>query len=176
MLNEEYQNVIIVSKTDIANAQADVIVNSSNGVGYMGGKRSIKKRCRGVAESLNYYTKGEIEREAMQKARRFPFVSSWICGTAKGGYFITGPHRLDCKCVFHAVTMSKPASRSSYQTVKKTLDHLGTFLNDNDYRTVALPMLGCGNGALDPKHVLHMIQEFAKDFPLITFYVYLGAD
>ena len=153
-----------------------ILVNSSNGVGYMGGKRSVKKKCRGVAESLNYYTKGEIEKEAMQKARRFPFVSSWICGTAKGEYFITKPHGLDCQCVFHAVTMSKPASRSSYQTVKKTLDHLGAFLNDNDYRTAALPMLGCGNGALDPKHVLHMISEFAKDFPLITFHLYLGAD
>ena len=39
---------VVVLKDDIENAQCDVIVNASNGVGYMGGKRSIKKRCSGV--------------------------------------------------------------------------------------------------------------------------------
>ena len=167
---------VVVLKDDIVNAQCDVIVNASNGVSYMGGKRSIKKKCRGVAESLNYFTKGEIEKEALQKARRIPFISSWICGMPKGSFFVTEPHGLNCKCVFHAVTMNKPASRSTYKVVKKTLNWLGVFLSDNDYRTVALPLLGCGNGALNKNEVLSMFSELAKEFSTITFYIYLGID
>lgn len=168
-------NVILI-KDDIENAQCDVIVNASNGVGYMGGKRSVKKKCRGVAESLNYFTKGKIEKEAMQKARRIPFVPSWICGVPKGDFFTTNPYGLNCKCVFHAVTMNQPGSRSTYKVVEKTLVCLGMFLSVNGYRTVALPLLGCGNGALNKNKILSMISEVAKEFSTIKFYVYLGTD
>ena len=36
---------------DICETDCDVLVNASNGIGYMGGKAGIRKRLPGVAES-----------------------------------------------------------------------------------------------------------------------------
>ena len=53
---------------EIAHAQADIIVNAANGCGWMGGKRCQSELHRGVAEHINYYTKGTVEEEALMKS------------------------------------------------------------------------------------------------------------
>ena len=42
---------------EIAQAQADIIVNAANGCGWMGGKRCQSELHQGVSEHINYYTK-----------------------------------------------------------------------------------------------------------------------
>ena len=59
---------------EIAEADTDVIVNAANGCGWMGGKRCRNELRRGVAEHLNFYTKGALEEEAVRAARRSPRI------------------------------------------------------------------------------------------------------
>lgn len=159
---------------DISNAKCDIIVNASNGVGYMGGKMSVKCKMRGVAESLNYFTKGEIEKESLINARKFPRISSWVIGKQKGEFFVTEGHGLKCDKVFHAVTMRYPACRSDLKTVQQLLFNLAMWCSENHYKTVALPLLGCGNGNLDNNIVRNEIYKIAKEYSDITFYLYIG--
>ena len=109
---------------DILNASADVIVNASNGCGWMGGKRSATKKYKGIAESLNFKTNGTIEKEAMIKARKFKSISSVIYGKEPGSIFTTDPHGLNCKEVIHAVTMRYPGTFSRYKNVEKVLESI----------------------------------------------------
>ena len=47
---------------DLVFAKADIIVNASNGCGYMGGRKCSKTIHKGVAEHLNFVTDGKIEK------------------------------------------------------------------------------------------------------------------
>ena len=89
---------------EIAQAQADIIVNAANGCGWMGGKRCQSELHQGVSEHINYYTKGAVEKEALISARKYPHISSWICGYKAGDFFTTSSGGLTCKQIIHAVS------------------------------------------------------------------------
>lgn len=154
---------IRIAYGDIALANADVIVNASNGCGYMGGKRCRKQLRRGVAESLNYHTNGKIEDESLRKARRFRKIPAWLFGVRAGGCFVTASHGLDCKCVFHAVTMRQPGSRANIKHIIEVLGHLHDFMTEHGYQNVAMPLLGSGTGGLSSDEVMQMIIEWAQN-------------
>lgn len=165
---------VIVSFNNIAEAKCDVIVNASNGVGYMGGSSSVKKRKKGVAENLNYATKGLLEKESLHNARRNKHISSWIYGRKKGDYFITDNCGLKCNKVFHAVTMRFPACRSDLHTVSLLLLKLANWCIVNNYRTIALPYLGCGNGNVSVELVNKEIHKVSDNFKELIFTIFTG--
>lgn len=152
--------MIRIINGDIANAHSDIIVNASNGCGYMGGKRCKSGLHRGIAESLNFHTNGSIEKESLLAARRFPKISAWLFGTQPGKYFITAPCGLHCKKVFHAVTMRYPGSSANLQHVDELLNHLYRFMRNNGYWSVALPLLGTGTGGLNHADVINMVIKY----------------
>ena len=160
----------IIENEDIAFACVDVIVNAANGVGFMGGAASAKKLCSGVAEHLNYYTQGKIEKEAKHVLKQ----NGKILGFAPGEIYITGSYDLNCKCVIHAVTMQIPGISSSYKAVEKCTEEIFRFLQDNGYFSVAIPLLGCGVGGLKADKVQEIIKKNADYYPDIKTSLYVG--
>ena len=65
---------------DITKANTDVIVNASNGIGFMGGIIGKHIKCEGVAESIHYETKGIVEKECKQKIKIHKFIPAIITG------------------------------------------------------------------------------------------------
>lgn len=157
---------------EIALAQEDVIVNAANGCGYMGGKRSRKKICSGVAEHINYYSRGRVEREASKAARKNTYISSWLCGHDAGTFFVTGSGGLGCKKIVHAVTMRYPGSRSSIQAVEQVVEKVFEYCYNSGFTSVAIPCLGCGTGGLNKDNVIDIIRRKAKDYPELDIRVY----
>lgn len=47
----------------------EAIVNASNGIGYMGGRVCVKELHKGVAESIQYVTKGAVEKLAKKNVK-----------------------------------------------------------------------------------------------------------
>lgn len=132
---------------DISSIPCEVMVNASNGRGYMGGKACAVKLKRGVAESMQFATHGLIEVEARNTVRSFG-KKAFFFGLPASSFFVTSSCGLPCIIVFHAVTMRNPASRSSIKVVYNCLMSLKKYCIDNGFTDIALPMLGCGNGGV----------------------------
>lgn len=158
---------------DISYAKTDVIVNAANGCGYMGGKKCIKELKQGVAESLNYYTHGKLEKEALINARKFKKIPSFIFGTHPGNLFTTPPCGLRCKVIIHAVTMRYPGSKSCIKTVKVLINKIFFISSLMGYESIAIPCLGCGTGGLNSNEVTNYIKEISRKYPLIKVYIYI---
>lgn len=54
-----------IVNNDICKIKCDTVINESNGIGYMGGLLGRCIKLRGVAESINYRTRGRVERDCM---------------------------------------------------------------------------------------------------------------
>lgn len=158
--------IILKSGEDIALSSADAIVNASNGVGYMGGKSGIRKRKRGVAESLHYVSKGEIEKLAREKCQEHS-----VFGYAPGSIFITPAPNLSAQSIIHAVTMRFPGSMSKLKTIKVLVEKIIQVAESNNYETVAVPMLGTGTGKLDSLKVMKIYEQYFNESKII-FQVY----
>lgn len=148
---------------NITDVPCAVMVNAANGVGYMGGKRCANMLFRGVAETMQFATHGQIEKAARQSVKDIGLFRS-IIGLAPGGYFITESCGLPCTYVFHAVTMRFPGSRSKAVWVKKCLLNLKSFCEEHELFDIALPYIGCGNGAV-PKVILSDLINIIFDEP-----------
>ena len=168
---KEYSNVSVFNM-DIAEAEADAIVNAANGWGYMGGKKARDGLLHGVAESLNRSTDGKMETYCTQKARRFAHIPSFILGKSTGEIFTSPSFGLKCKEVIHAVTMHTPGGRSSEKTVIILLNSIFKYCREAGYRTVAMPLLGAGPGGLVKFKVLYITKQTAMLFPELSVYVY----
>lgn len=144
--------MIEVVNDDISSVVCEVLVNASNGRGYCGGKACVRKLHKGVAESLQFTTKGLIEVESKRVVRENGFFSR-LFGFRAGSFFTTSSCGLPCKVVFHSVTMRNPASRSSLNIVRKCLLDLKRFC------------IGCGNGAVKISDFERTVNEiFFEDF------------
>lgn len=154
--------MIVLYHSDIAFAEADVIVNAANGCGWMGGSRCVSELHRGVAESLNFHTGGAIEKESLIKARKNPKIPAWIYGTKPGDIFVTESYGLNCKKVLHAVTMRYPGSASRYSYISEVIPKIFEYCYENEYRRIAIPALGCGTGGLHVMDVVRLIGNYAR--------------
>lgn len=141
---------------DISSIVCEIMVNASNGRGYMGGKSCINRLRRGVAESMQYATHGLIENEAKKVVRSYG-KKAFFFGLPAGSFFVTSSCGLPCEKVFHAVTMRNPASRSSIKIVYTCLLSLKEYCLDSGYTDIALPMLGCGNGGIPQEDFLKCV-------------------
>ena len=170
---ESYNQMNVLYNCDIATANADVIVNAANGCGWMGGTRCISKPHRGVAESLNFYTRGAIEKESLIKARKNPKIPAWIYGRKPGDIFVTESFGLNCKKVVHAVTMRYPGSASKYSYIQTLIPKIIDYCYRNGYKSIAIPTLGCGTGGLNVTDIIQLISNCIQnvDFKIdITIY------
>ena len=155
----------------VENAHCDVIVNASNGSGYMGGKKSARVRCHGVAESLNFKTKGAIEKEARIAARRYKNIPASLFGHKAGTVFFTSSCGLDCKEVFHAVTVRRAGDRSKMYIIARCLEAIFTACEEKGYKSVAIPLLGAGTGGLPRDKVIDLILFAASYHPDIKAFI-----
>lgn len=55
---------------DITRVKADILVNESNGIGFMGGLIGKYIKTKGVAEAIHYATKGAVEKEAKRACKK----------------------------------------------------------------------------------------------------------
>ncbi|MBD5143034.1 MAG: phosphatase [Ruminococcus sp.] len=165
-------NINLVIGQEIAHAETDVIVNASNGCGWMGGFLTRKTLQSGVAEHLNYYTHGNIEKEAKIKARKIRYISAFLIGTSPGNIFMTSNHELKCKEVIHAVTMRYPGTFSSYRHVESCLKNIFHYCEEQGHKSISIPLLGCGTGRLHAKKVIDLIENIAKKYEDIQVFVY----
>lgn len=116
---------------DLTRFEADVIVNAANGMGPMGG---------GVAGALRRAGGQEIEEEAIRVCRE--------TDPQPGDVYVTGAGKLPARYVFHAVTMKRPAERSSVAVVEKCLQSLLSRAREYGIRSMAIPALATGVGGV----------------------------
>lgn len=158
--------IILKFNEDIAFSSADVIVNASNGIGFMGGKSGVKIRKKGVAESIHFVSRGSVENLAKEKCKKHS-----IFGFAPGSIFITSAPNLSTKYIIHAVTMRFPGSKSRINTIEKLLPKIIEAAENYNWNTVAIPLLGTGTGRLSYFSVYRIYQEYLLDSN-IEFLVY----
>lgn len=157
----------IIYNEDIALSNADIIVNASNGIGWMGGQACINKRHKGVAESIQYISKGEVEK--LSKAA----CKGKIFGFAPGSIFVTDASNLNAKYIIHAVTMRFPGSKAHIKTIEKLVPKILKTVEYMHIETIAIPLLGCGTGRLPEREVFEIYEKYFEKSTKI-FYVYKG--
>ena len=162
-----------VYNEDIAYADVDIIINASNGIGWMGGKDGIEKKLKGVAESIHFASKGEVEKLAKKMCRKRN-----IFGLKPTSIFTTMAPNLKASSIIHCVTMRYPGSKTNIKTIKTLVDKLCSLLDkillvkvDEMPYDIAIPFLGCGTGGIDKELVRKIYEEKFKDRPEM-FYVY----
>ncbi len=153
---------------DICQASCDIIVNASNGIGYMGGKRGLRKKLRGLAEAIHFQTQGAVEKEARAICRAHSLL-----GYAPGSVFITGAATLPCRMILHAVTMRFPGTFSSMKTIRRLLPAIIDTARQCGASTVAIPMLGTGVGGLKADRVMALYREFLEPLHDVDFHIYV---
>lgn len=140
---------------DITDIDTDIIVNASNGIGYMGGILGRLISFRGVAESIHYKTKGVVEKEAKTicKNKRFK----------PGEIFVTGAGNLNAKYVIHAVTMYYPGMKTNIDVIKILLPRIIEEARKLKVSSIVIPLLGTGTGRVDKQKVLQLYEDYFKD-------------
>ena len=156
---------------DIAYSDVDLIINASNGIGWMGGKQGIKTKLKGVAESIHFASKGEVEKLAKSYCRKHN-----IFGLKPTSTFITEAPNLKAKNIMHCVTMRYPGSKAKFKTIEFLINKMIAMLDivnkqNTIINTIAIPFLGCGTGGIDKELVRKLYEEKFQDRPE-TFLIY----
>lgn len=153
---------------DICQADCEAVVSASNGIGYMGGKKGIKKRLSGVAESIHYVSNGKIEQAAKKLCRE-----NSIFGYAPGSVYVTPAYEMQCNYIIHAVTMRFPGSMSNTKTIRILLPKIMEEVRKLGIKSVAIPLLGTGTGHVSEQKVLALYSEVFEQFGDIDICVYI---
>lgn len=150
-------------KGDITEISADIVVNASNGIGYMGGIIGRLIKLKGVAESINYATRGIVEREAKKACKRNKHLPRLFCGYKAGEVFVTGAGDLKAKYIIHAVTMPLPGMVTYIEVIKTLLLSIILKAYELKAKSIAIPILGAGTGGLEKGEVLKVYEEFFNE-------------
>lgn len=147
---------------DIRFSDTEVVVNAANGKGWLGGWLSKVVKLPGVSQSLNYATKGRLEKLAKAIAK--------TTNPKVGSVFVTeAPEGLKAKAVFHAVTMELPGQRSELEIVKQCCESIVVLMEQFGWKSITIPLLGCGTGRLGKYEVLTLYDYIFhdKDFKVV---------
>jgi O-acetyl-ADP-ribose deacetylase (regulator of RNase III) len=158
---------------DITKANADVIVNAANGLGFMGGIFGRLSKLPGVAESIHYRTRGIVEKEAKKKSRKIKWIPSLFRGHKSGELYVTSAGNLSAFWIIHAVTMPYPGMRTSLQTVRSLLPMIVQEAKLLNASSVAIPLLGTGTGGLNVEDVLSIYTEVLSSVEEIEIVIYI---
>lgn len=145
---------------DITKIKADVIVNASNGVGFMGGLIGRFVLLPGVAEAIHYETKGKVEKEAKRASSRVKYLPRILSGHKKGEIFITSAGSLDAGTIIHAVTMNYPGMNTNIKVVSELLPKIINKAYELEANSIAIPLLGAGVGRIPEDEVFKLYDEF----------------
>lgn len=153
---------------DICKSDCEIIVNAANGIGFMGGILGWFIKFSGVSESINYETKGKVEREAWKKC-----IKHYLIGYMPGSIYCTKGYNLKCKCIIHAVTMWFPGTFSTMGTIKKLLPKIIAEAKKRNMRSIAIPLLGTGVGHLNHDKIMKLYEDTFSNEAEIEIYVYM---
>ena len=148
-----------VINENIALADTDAVVNAANGQGYMGGKRCINEMHCGVAENIQYFSRGKIEILAKAECQE----RGGFLGFRPGTVFCTEAPFLNTRHIIHAVTMRFPGSKAHMQTIEMLVPEILRVTGFLSIDSVAVPMLGCGTGRLPQSEVLKIFEKYFKN-------------
>lgn len=158
--------IAIKPNEDIALSSADAVVNASNGIGYMGGQMAVISRKKGVAESIQYISRGEVEKLARNNCRKHS-----LFGYPPGSVFVTTAPNMKTGYIIHAVTMRMPGSRSKLKHIEALVPKIVNLAERMNFTSVAIPLLGCGTGGLDESKVYEIFLEHLRQ-SCIDFFIY----
>ena len=157
--------MLIFKQGNIVNATEDIVVNAANGIGWMGGLLGRFIKLSGVAESIHYATKGNVERE-VRRQHRF---------SRPGDVFFTQGYGIGKIGIIHAVTMQIPGWWTKEQTVTILLPKIMRLAKEKGAKSIALPYLGCGTGHLKQKRVNEIYNTFftneEQDIDVVVYYL-----
>jgi len=120
--------IITVAQGDIAQSQAEAIVNPANSRLIMGG---------GVAGAIKRIGGPAIEKEALQKA---PIRVGEAIATSAG--------KIRARYVIHAPTMSLPAMSTDLESVEKATSAALRVARNLELSSIAVPGMGTGVGGV----------------------------
>jgi O-acetyl-ADP-ribose deacetylase (regulator of RNase III) len=159
-----------IINADICKIKADAIVNASNGIGYMGGWIGKNIKLKGIAESINYATKGKVEKEAKKICRHKKYLPRYLCGYKPGEVFITGAANLYAENIIHAVTMRFPGMHSNIKIIQQLLPKIISEAHKINAKSIAIPLLGTGTGGISKTKVIALYKKFfLTDYHLDIF-------
>ncbi|OAA87591.1 macro domain-containing protein [Clostridium ljungdahlii] len=156
----------LIVNEDITTVKVDVIVNESNGVGYMGGILGKKFKLRGTTQSIQYATRGSVEREAERicksRRRRKKHLPGCRFGYNPGEIFVTNAGNLEAKYIIHAVTVRLPGMHSNINIVKKLIPKIISKAYELDVNSIAVPLIGIQSGRIPKDEVIMFYKEFFR--------------
>lgn len=156
--------MIIHIEGNVLDVNAEILVNAANGVGWMGGFIGRFIPLKGVAETI-HFNDPSIERFAKKEAK----VKKPKCGDI----FVTSAGKLDFpKGIIHAVTMHRPGQTSNLHTIKTCIKKILVYCEENNIKSVSLPILGTGTGRLLKKDVLKMYSEMLESTRVLFYIVH----
>ena len=139
---------------NVIDTEADLLVNAANGKGYMGGFIGRYVLFKGVSETIHYFDPS-IERMTKNKFKKQVVKCGDVIHTDSGKLPFS-------KGILHAVTMKKPGQNSNISIVKDCLQNIITFCNENNIKTVALPLLGTGTGKVNEDEVTNLYETMLQ--------------
>lgn len=150
---------------DVTKVDAELLINASNGKGWMGGLVGRWIKLHGVAESI-HYVDHTVEKEAKKYCKaNAPRV---------GEVFQTESGKLGFpKGILHAVTMKNRGLLSSEEAVRDCINKIADYCIKNSIKTVSIPLLGAGTGRVEPNVVLELYKKVLDGHPttfkVVTF-------
>lgn len=156
----------IIQGENIALSNAKIVVNAANGFGYMGGERCIEELHRGVAESIQYASKGAVEKLSKSLCRHHG-----LFGYPPGSVFLTEAPNMNTLFIIHAVTMRTPGSKAKFKTIEKLVPEIIKSAEYLSLATVAIPLLGTGTGGLPEEDVFNYLKTQLTDSS-VEFWIY----
>lgn len=113
---------------NILDVNAEILVNASNGKGWMGGLIGRFIPLKGVAETI-HFNDPTIERIAKKEAK----VKQPKCGDI----FVTSAGKLNFKKgIIHAVTMHEPGQTSNLETIRTCIKNILFYCEENKIKSV----------------------------------------
>ena len=152
-----------IIKSSITEIKADIIVNASNGIGYMGGTIGKLIKFRGVAEAIHFETKGIVEKQAKKASKKKKYLPRYLCGHKAGEIFVTEAGSLNANYIIHAVTMRYPGMTTNIDVVKQLLPRIISKAYELKATTIVIPLLGTGTGKVPKIEVLKLYEDFFSE-------------
>ncbi|WPS85620.1 macro domain-containing protein (plasmid) [Brevibacillus halotolerans] len=165
--------MIKITYGDITNAKADIIVNAANGIGFMGGMIGRFIKLPGVAESIHFVTKGNVEKEAKIAAKKAKWIPRILCGHRAGEVYVTRGDCLSAKWIIHAVTMRYPGMKTCLSIVDSLLNKIIQEAKLLSATSIAIPLLGSGVGGIKEEEVLSLFNKRLSDVDGLHFEIYI---
>ena len=132
-------------QSDITKISADIIVNAANTELMHGG---------GVARAIAKAAGEELEKESRE-----------ISFCPLGDFVVTTAGNLSAKKVVHIPTIDyKNKQKISYEQLKEVWRKVLNFCRENNYKSIATPLLGAGVVGLNPQKVKEILEEAGREF------------